>query len=109
MGKNFIPLQRQWGYSLPPGQLPKHHTKYQKTYNNHHAPLDLLCSVELLLQEVLPARHFIVRAVGHASSDMVALQERHLQCHMCKAAKGNNVLLKQPDDEDKPSTLAEDL
>jgi hypothetical protein len=38
---------------------------------------------------------------------MVALRARHLWHYICKAADGNNVLLEQPDDEDKLSTLTE--
>jgi hypothetical protein len=74
MGKNSISLPRWWGYSPPPGQQPKHSTEKTEKPNNHeHAPPDPLHSVELLLQEVSPARLFVVLAAGHPSLDMAAL------------------------------------
>jgi hypothetical protein len=40
---------------------------------------------------------------------MAMLRAHYLQCCLRKAADGNNVLLKQPDDEDELFMLAEDV
>ncbi len=57
------------------------------------------------MQEVSPAWPFIVCTASNASTDMTALQVHYLQRRVRKAADGDDVLLKQSDDEDKLSTL----
>ncbi len=61
------------------------------------------------MQKVSPTGLLIVCAAGDAGPDMTTLRARHLQHRVREAADSDNVLLEQPDDEDKLSTLAEDV
>ncbi len=109
MSENLISLPRWWDYFLPPGQWPEHDTYNKETNNHRHAPLDPLHSVELLLQDGPPARLSIICTTGDACLDIVALRVRYLWRCICETANSNNILLKQPDDEDTLSMSVDEV
>jgi hypothetical protein len=65
----------------------------KQAQNNQHTPPNPICSIHILLREIPPARFLVICYAGDAGPDMPALQVRHLQRCVRKAADSYIVLL----------------
>jgi hypothetical protein len=107
--ENLLSLPRWWSYSPSPGQQPEQRQQHPKTNSHEYTPLNHLCSVKLLLLEILPTGLHVICAHSNASPDVAMLQMRHIQCSICKAADSDNVLLEQLNDADELHMSVEEV
>jgi hypothetical protein len=81
----------------------------EKQNCHQHTTLDSVHSVDLHLQEVLPARHINVGTAGNTGPDVEVFQACYHQRPVCKAVDSNNMLLEQPNNKDELSLSTEGM